>query len=50
MADFSSRGSNVTVPDVMTPSVTAPGVSIYAAYADEQYGHDVLGTDPADFA
>lgn len=50
MADFSSRGSNVTVPDVMTPSVTAPGVSIYAAYSDEQYGHDVLGTDPADFA
>jgi subtilisin family serine protease len=50
MADFSSRGSNVTVPDVMTPSVTAPGVSIYAAYSDQQFGHDVLGTDPADFA
>ena len=50
MADFSSRGSNVTAPDIMTPSVTAPGVSIYAAYADEQYGHDVLGTDPADYA
>ena len=50
MAEFSSRGSNVTVPDIMTPSVTAPGVSIYAAYSDEQYGHDVLGTDPADFA
>tara|TARA_R110001632_G_scaffold10237_14_gene38132 strand:- start:310 stop:4968 length:4659 start_codon:yes stop_codon:yes gene_type:complete len=50
MADFSSRGSNNTVPDIMTPSVTAPGVSIYAAYSDEQYGHDVTGTAPADFA
>ena len=49
MADFSSRGPNLTVPDIMTPSVTAPGVSIYAAYADEQYGHDVTGTSPADF-
>ena len=50
MADFSSRGSNNTVPDIMTPSVTAPGVSIYAAYSDEQYGHDETGTAPADFA
>lgn len=49
MADFSSRGPNNTVADIMTPSVTAPGVSIYAAYADEQYGHEVTGTDPADF-
>jgi subtilisin family serine protease len=50
MADFSSRGANNTVPDVMTPSVTAPGVSIYAAYSDQQFGHDVTGTAPADFA
>jgi len=50
MADFSSRGSNNTVPDVMTPSVTAPGVSIYAAYADQQFGHDVTGPSPADFS
>lgn len=50
MADFSSRGPNNTVPDIMTPSVTAPGVSIYAAYSDQQYGHDVTGTAPADFA
>jgi subtilisin family serine protease len=49
MADFSSRGPNLTAADIMTPSVTAPGVSIYAAYADEQYGHDVTGTSPADF-
>jgi len=50
MADFSSRGSNNTVPDVMTPSVAAPGVSIYAAYADQHFGHDVTGPAPADFA
>lgn len=49
MADFSSRGGNNTVPDIMTPSVTAPGVSIYAAYSDEHYGHDVLGPSPADY-
>ena len=50
MADFSSRGGNNTVPDIMTPSVTAPGVAIYAAYSDQQFGHDVTGTAPADFA
>jgi len=50
MADFSSRGSNNTVPDIMTPSVTAPGVSIYAAYADQQFGHDVNAPAPTDFA
>ncbi|WP_338589181.1 S8 family serine peptidase [Shewanella khirikhana] len=35
--------------DVMVPYVAAPGSDIYAAYADEQYGHDKTGTDPADF-
>jgi subtilisin family serine protease len=50
MATFSSRGPNNTVADVMTPSVTAPGVSIYAAYSDQQFGHDVTGTAPADYA
>lgn len=50
MADFSSRGSNNTVPDVMIPSVTAPGVSIYAAYADQQFGHDENSPAPSDFA
>ncbi|WP_295802229.1 S8 family serine peptidase, partial [uncultured Microbulbifer sp.] len=37
MADFSSRGPSV-IPEnreVMSPSISAPGVSIYAAYADE---------------
>ncbi len=50
MAGFSSRGPNFAVPDVMTPSVTAPGVSIYAAYADQNFGHDVTGPAPADYA
>lgn len=50
MADFSSRGPNNTVADIMTPSVTAPGVSIYAAYSDQQFGHDNTGTAPADYA
>lgn len=49
MAKFSSRGPNSTAADIMTPSVTAPGVSIYAAYSDEQYGHDVTGTAPTDY-
>ena len=50
MASFSSRGPNSTVADIMTPSVTAPGVSIYAAYSDQQFGHDVTGTSPADYS
>jgi subtilisin family serine protease len=49
MADFSSRGEGKSVPDIMVPSVTAPGVSIYAAYADQNFGHDVNGPAPADF-
>ncbi|MBW3165346.1 S8 family serine peptidase [Ferrimonas balearica] len=32
-ADFTSRGPNPSVPDVLVPHVAAPGVSIYAAYA-----------------
>lgn len=50
MADFSSRGPNSTTADIMTPSVTAPGVSIYAAYNDQDFGNDVTATSPADFA
>jgi subtilisin family serine protease len=49
MADFSSRGPNGSVADIMTPSVTAPGVSIYAAYSDQQFGHDVNAPGPTDF-
>lgn len=50
MADFSSRGPNSYVADIMTPSVTAPGVAIYAAYADQHLGHDANTPAPSDFA
>lgn len=39
MADFSSRGPN-TQFSTLVPTVAAPGVSIYAAYADQQFGRD----------
>ncbi|WP_082766759.1 S8 family serine peptidase [Ferrimonas marina] len=35
VADFSSRGPNLENPDVMSPNVAAPGVNVYAAYADD---------------
>jgi len=41
-------GPNAT-NDVLVPFVAAPGTDIYAAYADQQFGHDKTGTDPADF-
>ncbi|WP_137166957.1 S8 family serine peptidase [Salinimonas lutimaris] len=49
MADFSARGPNSSV-STLTPHLTAPGVDIYAAYADEHYGHDQTGAAPADYA
>jgi len=49
MAGFSSRGPNSDVPDVMAPSIAAPGVSIYAAFADQQFGHDVTGPATTDY-
>ncbi|WP_026374863.1 S8 family peptidase [Aestuariibacter salexigens] len=49
LAGFSSRGPNASI-DTLTPAITGPGVNIYAAYSDEQYGHTVTGTAPADFA
>ena len=49
IAGFSSRGPNITVPDVMMPTMAAPGVSIYAAFADQQFGHDVTAPTPTDF-
>ncbi len=49
LASFSSRGPNLTVPDIMAPTVAAPGVSTYAAYSDQQFGHDISGSAPADF-
>ncbi|XP_027345302.1 subtilisin-like protease SBT4.3 [Abrus precatorius] len=33
MADFSSRGPNAIVPEILKPDVTAPGVEILAAYS-----------------
>ncbi|MCP4090359.1 MAG: peptidase S8, partial [Gammaproteobacteria bacterium] len=47
VASFSSRGPNLTVPDIMAPTVAAPGVSTYAAYSDQQFGHDISGGAPA---
>ncbi|MEZ9593007.1 S8 family serine peptidase [Shewanella sp. 10N.261.52.F9] len=35
VADFSSRGPNLEAPDVMSPNLAAPGVDVYAAWADE---------------
>ncbi|KPN76235.1 protease [Shewanella sp. Sh95] len=48
LSDSSLIGPNAT-NDVIVPSVAAPGSDIYAAYADQQFGHDKTGTDPADF-
>lgn len=49
IASFSSRGPNATV-EVISPAVAAPGVSVYAAYSDEQPFMDVTGPSPADYA
>lgn len=35
LANFSSRGPSSTNPNVMVPNVSAPGVDVFAAYADE---------------
>ncbi len=48
-AEFSSRGPNRSI-STLTPSLTAPGIDIYAAYADQQYGQDETGSAPADYA
>ena len=44
LASFSSRGPNTSI-STLTPLLTAPGVNIFAAYADQQFGHD--GHQPA---
>ncbi|MCG9713994.1 S8 family serine peptidase [Shewanella insulae] len=49
-AGFSSRGPNKSVPDVIAPSIAAPGVSIFAAYADDQSDAFKENPDPADYA
>ena len=48
VADFSSRGPNLEAPDVMSPNLAAPGVDIYAAWADEM-PFSMFGM-PADYA
>ena len=48
LAASSLIGPNLT-NDVLVPYVAAPGSDIYAAYSDQQFGHDKAGTDPADF-
>ncbi|WP_028115928.1 S8 family serine peptidase [Ferrimonas senticii] len=35
LANFSSRGPSRTNPDTMVPNVSAPGVNVFAAYADD---------------
>ncbi|WP_299004323.1 S8 family serine peptidase [uncultured Shewanella sp.] len=49
-ADFTSRGSNKSVPDIIVPSIAAPGVSIYAAYADEQSDKFKENPNPSDYS
>ena len=44
LAGFSSKGPSGTI-STLTPTITGPGVSIYAAYADQQFGHD--GHEPS---
>ncbi|OBT10645.1 hypothetical protein A9267_07250 [Shewanella sp. UCD-FRSSP16_17] len=36
LADFSSRGPSTTNPNVMAPTVAAPGVDVFAAYANDR--------------
>ncbi|TKY59961.1 Subtilisin protease SBT5.3 [Spatholobus suberectus] len=36
MAAFSSKGPNTIVPEILKPDVTAPGVSVIAAYTEAQ--------------
>lgn len=48
-AGFTSRGPNKSVPDVIAPSIAAPGVSIFAAYADQQSDGFKQNPDPSDY-
>ncbi|WP_028765723.1 S8 family serine peptidase [Shewanella fidelis] len=48
-AGFTSRGPNKSVPDVIAPSIAAPGVSIFAAYADQQSAGFKENPDPSDY-
>lgn len=48
LAPFSSRGPSPSTPEALIPAVAAPGVDIYAAYADEKPFSDSATT--GDFA
>lgn len=48
-AGFTSRGPNKSVPDVIAPSIAAPGVSIFAAYANDQSDAFKQYPDPSDY-
>ncbi|MDF2177549.1 S8 family serine peptidase [Aliiglaciecola sp. CAU 1673] len=49
-AGFTSRGPNNSLEDVITPSIAAPGLAIWAAYADDQPEGFKEIPDPSDFA
>ena len=49
LAGFSSKGPGTTI-STLTPMITGPGVAIYAAYSDEQYGYDVSSPASSDFS
>ena len=40
MAGFSSRGPVVSLPNLIKPDITAPGVDVWAAYANNPGGQD----------
>ena len=48
LAGFSSKGPNNSI-STLTPTIGAPGVQIYAAYADQQFGHDGHEPSAGDF-
>ncbi|AAN56300.1 S8 family serine peptidase [Shewanella oneidensis MR-1] len=50
LADFSSRGPYKWQTELMVPHIAAPGVDIYAAYADEMPFTSVNDAAPSDFA
>ena len=48
LAGFSSKGPGTTI-STLTPTITGPGVNIYAAYADQQFGHDGHSPSAGDY-
>ena len=48
LAEFSSKGPNNGI-SILTPTIGSPGVQIYAAWADQQFGHDGHEPSAGDF-